>query len=139
MDKEKLSERYVLYQILAQNLETLKQQLQLVEQQVFELRSTLMSMEDIKKLDEKNEILLPLGSGCYGSGMITDGKNILVNAGAGVFINEDMGAAKSLLEERLAEAEKAGKEVQTQAEKIIVQMNEIASEIQEAARQESES
>jgi len=139
MDKEKLSERYVLYQILAQNLETLKQQLQLVEQQIFEVRSTLMSMEDIKKLDEKNEILLPLGSGCYGSGRITDGKNILVNAGAGVFINEDMGAAKSLLDERLAEVEKAGKEIQVQAEKIIVQMNEIASEIQETARQESES
>ncbi len=136
MTDEKLSEQYVLYQILAQNLETLKQQLQFVEQQMLELRSTLMSIDDVKKMGEKNEILLPLGSGCYGSGSITDRGRILVNAGAGIFINEEIGSAKALLEQRTAEVERAGAEIQQQAEKIIAQMNEIAMVIEEAARKE---
>jgi len=134
---EKLNEKYVLYQILAQNFESLKQQMQLAEQQLFELSSALMSLGDLDKMDDKNEIFLPLGGGCFGKGKITENKKILVNVGSGIFLNENIEAARALLEERTHEMEKAGKEIAEQAEKIAMQMNELAMEIQKMAQAES--
>jgi prefoldin alpha subunit len=134
---EKLNEKYIVYQILAQNLESLKQQMQLVEQQLFELNSALMSLEDLHKMDDQNEIFLPLGGGCFGKGKITENDKILVNVGSGIFLDENTEGAKKLLQERLREIERAGKEIEDQAEKIALQMNELAAEIQKMAQMES--
>ena len=136
MSKEKVQEKYVLYQLLNQNLESLKQQMQLVEQQFIEVKSTIMSIDDLKGMGEKNEIFLPLGSGCYGKGKITESNEMLLNVGAGVFVNKEAAAAKSLLEKRVKELERAGEEIQAQMERILKQMNELGVEIQELARGE---
>lgn len=136
MPKEKLQEKYVLYQLLNQNLESLKQQIQLVEQQFIEVKSTLMSVDDLKGVSGKNEIFLPLGSGCYGKGKVTENRKILVNVGAGIFINKKSVSVESFLEERVKELEKAGEEIQTQMERIARQMSELGLEIQELAKQE---
>lgn len=139
MSKEKLQEKYVLYQLLNQNMESLKQQFELVEQQFIEVKSTMMSLEDLNKSGENNEIFLPLGSGCYGKGKVTDNKGVLVNVGAGVFVNQKMAAAKSFLDKRLKELENANNEVQAQMERVAKQMNELGVEIQEIAKQEGKS
>jgi prefoldin alpha subunit len=132
-DDQKLQEKYVMYQLLAQRLETLKQEMVLAEQQVLEIRSTLSSVEDMKKMNDKNEILLPLGSGCYGSGKITDSRSVLVNIGSGIFLNKSTEKAGEFLEERAEEIRKAGKQIEEQAENIAAQMNHLAEEMQELA------
>ncbi len=136
MSKEKLQEKYVLYQLLNQNLESLRQQLQLVEQQFIEIKSTTMSIDDLKGMGEKNEIFLNIGSGCYGKGKITENDEILVNAGVGIFIKQKAEEAKSFLEERIKELEKASNEIQAQMERVAKQMNELGLEIQEIVRKE---
>ncbi|MEE9323484.1 MAG: prefoldin subunit alpha [Candidatus Aenigmarchaeota archaeon] len=136
MSKENLQEKYVLYQLLNQNLESLKQQMQLVEQQFIEVKTTMLSIEDFKKVGEKNEIFLPLGSGCYGKGKITENNEILVNIGAGVFADKKRVDANSFLEKRVGELEKASDEIQAQMERVAKQMNVIGSEIQELSKQE---
>jgi prefoldin alpha subunit len=136
MSKEKLNEKYIIYQILAQNIEGLKKQLEMVEEQLIELKSTSLSMDDLEKISESNEIFLPLGSGCFGKGKITDNKKILVNAGAGVFMNEDLKNAKLSIEGNFKELERAGMEIEEQMKKTITQMNGLASEIQEMAQKE---
>jgi prefoldin alpha subunit len=139
MSKEKLQEKYVLYQLLNQNLESLKQQMELVEQQFIEVRSTMLSIDDLKKIGEKNEILIPLGSGCYGNGKVTDSGGVLVNVGAGIFMNKKSMDAESFLNERVKELENASNEIQAQMERIAKQMNELGVEIQEMARKEGKS
>lgn len=135
MTKEKLQGKYVLYQLLNQNLESLKQQLEIVEQQFIEVKSTMLSIDDLKGMGGSNEIFLPLGSGCYGKGEVTDNKEILVNVGAGIFVNKKTASAKSFLDERVKELEKAGGEIQSQMERIVKQLNELGVEIQELVRQ----
>jgi prefoldin alpha subunit len=131
--KEKLNEKYFLYQVLTQNLENLKQQLELVEQQLIELKATSASLSDLSKINESNEIFMPLGSGCFGVGKITDGKKILLNAGAGVFVSKDIASAKTSIEENFKEIEKAGLDIEEQMKKTVGQINEVAADIQEMA------
>jgi prefoldin alpha subunit len=134
MSKEKLQEKYVLYQLLNQNLESLKQQFDLIQQQFIEVKSTVMSIDDLKKTEEKNEIFLPLGSGCYGKGKITDKNDIMVNVGAGIFVNKKSADAKLFLDKRVKEIEKASGEIHEQMERIVRQMNELGLQIQEMAQ-----
>lgn len=136
--KEKLNEKYILYQMLAQNLEALKQQLELVEQQMIELRSTSMSIDDLKKLGEQNEIFLPLASGCFGRGSITDSKKILVGIGAGIFMEKTSVDAKAFVERNFREVEKAGLEIEGQMKNIVGQMNVVAAELQDMAQREGQ-
>jgi prefoldin alpha subunit len=138
MASEKLNEKYILYQVLAQNLEGMKQQIEMVEQQLLELRSTLLSMEDVNKLNDTNEIFVPMGSGCFSRGKITDSKKILVGVGAGVFVDRDMESAKTLINERFNEIEKAGMEIEEQMKNIANQMNTLAADIQSIAAKDSQ-
>lgn len=132
---EQLNEKYILYQILAQNLEALKQQLELVEEQIIEIKTSLVSINDLKEMKDENEILIPLGSGCFGKGKIIEKNQILVNIGSGVFVFKDLENAKAFLDERLKEIEKAGKEIEREAQKLALHMNELAEEIQELAKE----
>lgn len=134
MANEKLNEKYVIYQVLAQNLEALKQQIQIVEQQLIELRSTMLSMEDLEKLKDDNEILVPIGGGCFSRGKISDNRKVIVNVGAGIFLDNDMAIAKKLMDERFREVEKAGMEIEEQMKNIVGQMNTLAAEIQNLAQ-----
>ncbi len=134
--KTKLNEKYILYQVLAQNLEGLKQQLEMVEQQMIELKSTSMSMDDVVKTDEENEIFLPLGSLCFSRGKITNGKKILVGVGAGIFVEKSEKDAKALVERNFNEVEKVGLEIEEQMKRTVGQMNGLASEMQAMAQQE---
>lgn len=138
MPDEKLNEKYMLYQVLSQNLEKLKQQIELVEQQLMELKSTMLSMEDVNKLDGTNEILVPMGSGCFSRGMITDSKKILIGVGAGVFLDREMESAKTLLNDRFNEIEKAGMEIEEHMKNIAGQMNTLAVDIQDLAAKEGQ-
>jgi prefoldin alpha subunit len=133
MANEKLNEKYILYQLLGQNLESLKQQLEIVGQQLVELKSTSLSVEDLERAGEKNEIFLPLGSACFCGGMVTDSRKILVGVGAGVFLEKGAKEAKSFIERNFKELEKAGAEIEEQLKSTAGQMNELAAEIQELA------
>ena len=133
MPNQKLNEKYILYQLLAQNMESLKQQLEFVGQQLVELKSTSLSVEDLEKAGEKNEIFLPLGSACFCKGMVTERGKILVGIGAGVFVEKDAQEAKSFIERNFNELEKAGTEIEEQLKSTAGQMNELAAEIQELA------
>ncbi len=133
-DQQKLQEKYVLYQLLQQNLDALQQQMQHIENQFLELSSSIQLLDDLKNIDEKNEIFLPLGSGCYGKGKIDKKSDILVNIGAGVMITKDLGSAKKFLEERQKELEKIGGNIQNQMQRVTEEINFLVADIEKLAQ-----
>jgi prefoldin alpha subunit len=139
MTEQKLQEKYILYQLLNQNLESLKQQMEMVAQQSLEVRSTMLSIDDIKGIKDENEVFLPLGSGCYGKGKITSRNDVLVNTGAGIFMNQKAEQARLSLEEREKELQKASETIKEQIERVVKQLNGLGLEIQHLAQQKSKS
>jgi len=136
MSKEKLQEKYILYQLLQQNLESLRENLEIVERQLIELKNTQQVLKDLNKGDKTNDVLIPLGSGCYGKGRVTDLKGFLVNLGANVMVDRKAGSINSFLDKREDELEKVGKEVQERMIKTANQINETAMEIQRLGKKE---
>jgi prefoldin alpha subunit len=136
MSEKELQEKYILYQLLQQNLENLRQQLEFVERQFIEIKNTQGVFRDFKKRKGSDDVLIPLGSGCYGSGDVQDLKNVLVNVGANIMVSKRVESAKLFLNEREKELEKAGKEIQEHMIKTAKEINETVMDIQKLANKE---
>ena len=102
--EKEMQEKVILYQLLQRHLESLSQNAVMLERRYEEMEATRMALEDIEKL-KGNEILVPLGSGLFSYGKITDSGKMLVDAGAGVFMDKDPDSSKRLLEDKKKELE----------------------------------
>lgn len=130
MNDQELQEKYVLYQILSQTLETLKQQVQLLENQKMDIQITRDALNDVGKLKGENEIMIPLGSGCYAKGRILDGNSFLVNIGSGVVIGKDSKEMQAFLDAKQNELDDAGRQVTDEIAKANQKLDELSVEIQ---------
>ncbi len=129
--QKELQEKLVLYQLLQQTLESLKGQALLLQNRFVELETTKQALEDIKGLNAANETLVPLGSGFYVHGKINDTKKLLVNVGAGVMLNKEIGPSMDMINEKRAEVEKALESIQENLNHIVQRINQIGAELQE--------
>jgi prefoldin alpha subunit len=127
--QEAMQEKVILYQILQKHLESLTQNAVMIERRYEEIEATRMALEDIGKAME-SEILVPLGSGIFTYGKITDPGRMLADAGAGVFIDKDPEYSKQLLEERKKEMEKLAQDMQSEMAEVSSRLNSLAMELE---------
>jgi prefoldin alpha subunit len=127
-EKESRQGKLVMYQLLQAELEELKRQALMVESRMIELGTTEHALSEMEGL-VKGDALIPLGSGCYAHSSIK-GPWILLDIGAGVMVRRSMGSARTFLEERRAEIEKVGKNLQKQMEGVARSINELTPEIE---------
>jgi prefoldin alpha subunit len=138
MDEKEMQEKAILYQIMQKHMESLGQNATLLERRYEELEMTRQALEDIGKLKEKNDILVPVGSGFFTRGKISDFKNMLVDIGAGIFMDKDPDSSKRLLEDRKKEIEKLADELQSEMNEVSSRINTLTTEIEQASHQGQE-
>jgi len=101
--EEKLQKLYLEFQMLDQQIKQLEKQNIALSNQLMELMATNQSLEDMKKLEEKPEILVPLSSGIYAKAELKDNKNFIVNVGANTALLKDVESTKKLMETQIDE------------------------------------
>jgi prefoldin alpha subunit len=134
--EKEMQEKVILYQLLQRHLESLSQNAVMLERRYEEIEATRMALEDIEKLKEKSEILVPLGSGLFTYGKILDSKRMLVDAGAGVFMDKDPDSSKRLLEDKRKELEKLAKDMQDEIMDVSSRLNSIAMELEDMSQEQ---
>ncbi len=134
--QQEMQEKLVLYQLLQQHLETLKQQAVLLQNRFMELEVTKQAVDDIKKIKQVNDTLIPLGSGVYVHGKINDIKKVLVDVGAGVMMNKDIDASLAVIEDKRAEVEKLLESLQGEVNEVVQKINQIGAQLQAMMQQE---
>ena len=60
-----IQEKFVLYQLLNQRLEEIKQHATIIQQKMIEVETTKIAIGGIKDVNEEKDILIPLGSGFF--------------------------------------------------------------------------
>ena len=128
--QRELQEKLMFYQLLQANMETMKEQAVLLQHKFVELESARQAVEDIQKAKQLNDTLIPLGSGIYMHGRITEGKKMLVDVGAGVLLNKDMESSLEVIEDKKKEIEAVLANMQDNMGKVVNKMNEIGMELQ---------
>lgn len=133
MDQKELQESAVMYRLLEGTLEELQKQMVLVEKKLLELEATRMSIEEVKKIEKDNDILVPIGAGVYGHGKITKHDKVLVNIGANTILEKTPASAESFVSDRKNDLLEAAGKIERDIKKVAERMNEIAMMVENAS------
>ncbi|MCH8329138.1 MAG: prefoldin subunit alpha [Nanoarchaeota archaeon] len=135
-EEENLQKLYLEFQMLDQHIKQLEKQSAVLNNQLMELMATNQSLDDMKKTDQKTEILVPLSSGIYAKAELKDNKSFIVNVGANTALVKDISSTKKMIEDQIDELKKLQEalvnQLQTQtlkAASMEQEINKIASSI----------
>jgi len=128
--EEDVQQKLILYQLLERQGESLKQQLQMIEQRMIEINSTKDAIENIN--NKAGDIIIPLGSGIYTKGQTTG--ELISDLGSGIMLNKNKTDVKKHIEDMTNNIEKAHKEAEKQIMSVVEKMNEIAFDVQEMSK-----
>ena len=120
----------ILYQLLQNHLEQLKNQAALFERRLMETEITKQTLNDLKKSKE-SDVLIPLGSGCYSHGSIRNSEKIITDVGAGIFVERETGQTNEILESNKTEIENLSKNLQDEINTTVKRLNDVALQIEQ--------
>jgi len=130
-EQKKMQEKILMYQILQNHVEQLKQQAMVLERGLMEIDGTMHALESISSGKAEHETIVPLGSGCYAFGRMENSKNFLLDIGTGIITKKKQNEMKEFLEERKKEREKMLERMKNDLESTVEKINELAKEISE--------
>lgn len=105
-------------QMVMQEAKEIKQQISLLAAQYNELFNILNSLEAVQG-KKGQELLGNLGGGVFFKADLKDAERMLVNVGAGVVVEEDIGSLKARVNAQLIEIEAVINELETGLQKRV--------------------
>ena len=126
--KEELQQKLMLYQLLQGQLEDIRKQATMLQEQFSDIESSRQSLEDISKLTEARETLIPVGNGVFAHASLKKG-TVLVNVGAGVLIKKTPEEATAILNQKIQDVEKLTEGLQKEANGYIMKLQELGQEL----------
>jgi prefoldin alpha subunit len=103
---ESIDKRQELQRVLVEletykrQMESLREEIQLLDSTMAELGSSLTALDALKENKEGTEILVSIGSGSFIRAELKDIGKVIVGAGAGVSIEKGVDEAKEILKKR---------------------------------------
>ncbi len=130
----KVREKLLLLQQLQGESELLQRRIVELEVVNSELERTIESLEYFNSLDGTIEALMNLGGGVFAYVDVKDSKKMLVDVGAGVIVEKEVGDVIESLKKRREKLEENIKKLGEALEKIAIQAEKIQAEIAELTR-----
>lgn len=131
--ENKTQELYMEYKAIEENINQLQKQLEILTGHLVEMHSTNSSMDDLDKIKKGKEIFVPISSGIFAKGTISDTSEILVNVGANVVVSKDIASAKKLIQHQIDEMKKVHKKMVDEMEKMAQRAAELEAQLQGTA------
>ena len=114
--------------MLEQESRKFEEQIHIVRQQVLELESLKLSLENLNKSDEK-EFLANLGKGIFVKSEIKD-KELFVNVGEGVILKKNVKETEKIINEQIAQLEGIQKKLAENIDMINEQLQDLIVQAQ---------
>lgn len=134
-EEKEIQEKFIMYQLLQKQLEMFREQALQLEKGFLEIETTKQAIEDFQKLKKDNDIMIPLGSGYYIEGKITDLKKVLMSPGANLMLENDLSSAQKSLEDKKKEIENVSKELESKIGEVVHKINDLAPELEKMVKQ----
>ncbi|MDD1777900.1 MAG: prefoldin subunit alpha [Candidatus Helarchaeota archaeon] len=113
--------------------EQIQMQLEFIGQTIATLQITEETIENLDKLQDGQDFLLPLGNFAYLKAKIVDTSKVLVNVGASLVLEKTIAKAKEDFEQQLEDLNKIQIQLRQAMQQVMQQMQEIRSEIERLA------
>ena len=135
--EEKVQKLYIEFQLLNQQIQQLEKQNEALNSNLMELVMTSQSLDDLKDIKEKTEILVPVSAGIHAKAEIKDSKSFIVNVGANVALVKDLKSTKEIIKNQIVEIRELQESLAEQLQERVAkassmeqEINQIASDIQ---------
>ena len=97
--ENKAQEIYMEYKAIDEHIKQLQKQLEMLTNHLVEMHSTSSSLDDLDKIKKDKEMFVPISSGIFAKGTISNTSELLVNVGANVVVSKDIASAKKLIQQ----------------------------------------
>ncbi len=134
--KKELQQKVMLYQFLKSKAELFYAQLQDADNRILELNVAINAIEETKKLKTGEDILVPIGAGCFMHAKSGKADEVLVGLGGDVISAKGAEDAKTILKSRLKEFEDAQKELGAQFQVVSTQLQALEPEVAELSNEQ---
>ena len=134
-EEVEIQQKMMIYQLMQNQLEQLKQQMVILENRILEIESARQAIQELKPSGSDKETIIPLGGGFYTRGKIEGGK-ILSDIGAGILSERNNTAAIGLLEDKRKEMEKLKDDTEANYNNVMNSINDMMPELQALAEKQ---
>jgi len=128
--EEEISKNLQILEYYKEQLNAVDIQAQLMQAALTDYYKAKMTIEQLRKSDEKSEILMPLGGGTFINGFVKDPQKILVDIGSGLVTEKSIDDAIKKIEERIKNLQKNQERLITTAQKLQAESNELSKKTQ---------
>lgn len=128
--ENKTQEIYMEYKSIDEHIKQLQKQLEVLTNHLVEMHSTNGSLEDLEKIKKDREMFVPISSGIFAKGTISNTSELLVNVGANVVVSKDIASAKKLIQHQIEEMKKVHKRMVEELEKMAQRASELEVQLQ---------
>jgi prefoldin alpha subunit len=132
-NKEELQRKILEFQILESELKVIDEREGNLLRNLEDLNNTRTAIEDLKSA-KPDTALVPLGSGNFVHGKVTDSDNIIVGIGANIAARRTKEQAIELIDERIRNVEQISETLAAQAQSIFTKMRNLQVEIEKAQK-----
>ena len=129
--KEQDQEKYVQLQLLAQQLQHYQNNLEVIEQNILELKRLKLSMDEFENIKKGKTILVPLGQNIFTKAKIEDTKDLIFGIGANILLKKTVPEAKETIIKQEEELSLLFKQLQEEMQKVYSYFEQLQEEIKE--------
>jgi len=131
MSEKQLRQTMSALELSKAQLDNLSRQQELIRGSLDEHLRAKETVEAFSKTAEGEEVLLPAGAGVFLHAKVGDAKTGITNIGAGVMMEKDLAEISKILDSRIADLKAASQELDEQAEKISYAIEQLSADAQQ--------
>jgi prefoldin alpha subunit len=125
--------------ILEGSIGVLQSRLDIVRSAINEVTLAYNTLEGMKKLQNGEATLIPVGAGSYIRMQVADSKNLVMGIGAGVAVEKDVESSVEELKGRLQDLDKARTSIQQQLDQTATRYQQDREALEELLRRQTPS
>lgn len=125
---ESKQNKYVQLQMVDQQARQLQQYLQTFDQQLLEIRSVIISLNEFAKLKKGDSILAPIANGIFVKAKLEESHEVRVNVGNNTVVTKTIEGAVKMLEGQEAEINQYRSDVLAKFDELLKQAEALQKE-----------
>jgi prefoldin alpha subunit len=128
--EEDITRNLTLIEYYKQQLESIDMQLQYLQSTLADYQRAKMTVEQLDSVDDKSDLLIPVGAGTFVNGSLKNASNVLIGVGAGLVIEKPIGDAVAKLDERIKRIQENIEKMLSLGQKIQCDAEELSEKTQ---------
>lgn len=133
--EEEINKNLSILEYYKEQLSAVDMQSQMMQAAIADYFKAKMTLEQLKKTGENQEVLIPLGGGTFINGSVKDSQKILVDIGAGLVTEKKIDDAIVKVEERIKNLQKNQEKLMMTAQQLQNESVELSNKTQKLIEQ----